>query len=109
LQSYVTEVQGHQASVDQASEAAQSVGQNRSVALVAQLHTRYTSLLTFVKDTTKRLELEVEQFAQYVSARDKCSSWLSTTMDEITASRQVTGDAALLQARLDKLQVRGIK
>ncbi len=105
VQGHLNEVQGRQASMEHVSEAVQGLGQNRSLTLVAQLHSRYASLLTFVKDTTKRLELEVEQYAQYVAARDRCSAWLDAATEQVTTGRQMTGDTALLQATLDKLQV----
>lgn len=104
-QGYLVEVHGRHGSLDQLSDAVQSLGQNRTAAQLAQLHSRYTSLLTFVKDAVKRLELEVEQYDQYLAAHAKCAKWLDVTTEEVTASRQTTGDLAQLHARLDRLQV----
>jgi hypothetical protein len=106
LQGYLAEVHNRHASLDQLSDAVQLLGQNRTAAQLAQLHSRYTSLLTFVKDAAKRLELEVEQYDQYLAAHAKCAKWLDVTTEEVAASRQTAGDLAQLQARLDRLQVR---
>ena len=105
---YLMEVQGRQSYLERLSDNVQLLGQNRTAAQLAQLHARYTSLLTFVKDSVKRLELEVDQYEQYTVALSKCQNWLEVASDEVARCREIAGDLTQLQAKLENLQVSAV-
>ena len=72
---------------------------------LTQLSSRYTALLTFTKDTCKRLEQQVDDHSQYRDAHDKAATWLADMRQRLAAYTDTasTADRDEVQGQLERL------